>query len=410
MAAAINSGKGKNHWPAGTKYWEDNSPTTKLIREEAIKNATPETLAFLGDLVSNYNGPLIEAGVRKNGHTILSGKKQQDRRSSHLGGSDLAAVFGCSRFTSRLELYYQKIGKQPRFTDVDPMKEVILSYGHACEDVCAQAWQIRYPEWVIKSDETIYNHPKYPFLSANLDRIIQGEDGCWMVGEIKCPVVSEVEKMWWDDNEALLDYQKKIVPEEYELQVRLYMAILGIWQARFAVMLSPTKILYRRVLRDLNKEAALLKTCIDFWENHVLAGIPPEANKDEKDALLALDAVNRYAAPPVAKKTIRLPQKYQNTAVKIMALSSEKSELAKKEEELKKQMAALQCELAQEMADSVEGYIDCPDGATIKITFKPQKGRRSADWERLKEDYPDAYAHCVNEPAEGARPMRIKYM
>ena len=409
MQQAINTGKGSKRWPAGTAYWRDNSPTTQYLKKEAIAKASPEALAFLGDLVTNYKGPLVEVGTRKNGKVALSAKGQQMRRQSHLGGSDLASVFGVSRFTSRLELYYKKVGKQPRLTDYDPMKEVILSYGHACEDVCAQAWALRYPEWDIRSDETIYNHPRWPFLSANLDRVILAEDGAWMVGEIKCPVVNEAEQMWWSDNENLLDYQKKIVPEEYELQVRLYMAILGIWQARFAVMLSPTKILYRVVYRDLDKEAELLKGCIDFWENHVMKGVPPEANANEKDALLAIDAARRYAPPPKVK-SIKLPEELQNVAADIMDLTAQKSVLVKQEDDLKKQIAALQAKIALEMGDCTEGYINCKDGSTIKVTYKPQKGRRGVDFDKLAEDYPDAYVNCVSMPEEGPRPMKMKYV
>lgn len=409
MANAINSGKGSKHWPAGTKYWEDDSPTTKILRSEAIAKASKESLEYLGDLVTNFPGPLVEAATKKNGQTVLTEKQQQARRKSHLGGSDLAAVFGCSRFMSNLELYYKKIGKKPRIVEDDPIKEVILAYGHACEDVCAQAWQLRYPEWDIRSDETIYNHPRFPFLSANLDRVIRGEDGCWMVGEIKCPVVSEAEQMWWNDGKDLLDYQKMIVPLEYELQVRLYMAILGIWQARFAVMFSPTHIIYRRVVRDLDKEAAILKACDDFWNNHVLCEVPPDIINNEKNPLLALDAVKRFSPKP-KDAAVRLPVSLENTAVSFMELTARKQKLAKEEDELKKQLAVLSVKIGTALGESTKGYIDCTDGSTVEIKFNPQNGRRSIDYNKLKEDYPDAYDACVSVPDEGPRPMKVKYL
>ena len=407
---AISSGKGSKHWASGTEYWKDDSPTTQYLKKEAIAKASPEALAFLGELATNHPGPIIEVKTKEDGRVDLSPEGQQARRKTHLGGSDLASVFGVSRFTSRLELFYMKTGKKPRLVDNDPMRDVILAYGHACEDVCAQAWAIRYPEWDIRADETIYNHPRYPFLSANLDRIIRGEDGCWMVGEIKCPVVQEAERMWWKDNEDLLDYQKQNVPEEYELQVRLYMAILDIWQARFAVMLSPTRILYRVVYRDLDKEAALLKGCINFWENHVLKGVPPEANGDEKDGVLALDAAKRYAPTPQRNRTIKLPASLQDTAVEILELQAQSTELTKQENALKNKLSALKAKVAIEMRDSVEGYIDCPNGLTIQVMYKPQKGRQSVDFDKLKEDYPDAYASCVTTPEEGPRPVKVKYL
>lgn len=410
MNTTISSGKGTKFWPAGTKYWEDNSPTTQYLKKEAIAKASKESLDFLGDLVTNYSGPLVEVKTKADGSVDLDAEGQQKRRQFHLGGSDLAAVFGVSRFTSRLEMYYRKTGKAPRIVDDDPMKDVILAYGHACEDVCAQAWAIRNPEYDIRSDETIYNHPRYPFLSANLDRVIRGEDGCWMVGEIKCPVVQEAEDMWWNNGEDLLDYQKRAVPFEYELQVRLYMAILGIWQARFAVMLSPTHILYRVVYRDLDKEAMILKVCEDFWNNHVLAGIPPEPNGKEKDGSLALKAAKQFSPTPDLRKTVQLPMTMEPIAVEIMELQQQAAELSKKKDELEHQADALKSQIALAMQDSTEGYIDCPNGLTIAITFKPQKPRKSANFDRLMQDFPDAYDTCVKVPGEGPRPMKVKFL
>ena len=216
--------------------------------------------------------------------------------------------------------------------------------------------------------------------------------------------------MWWNNGEDLLDYQKRAVPFEYELQVRLYMAILGIWQARFAVMLSPTHILYRVVYRDLDKEAMILKVCEDFWNNHVLAGIPPEPNGKEKDGSLALKAAKQFSPTPDLRKTVQLPMTMEPIAVEIMELQQQAAELSKKKDELEHQADALKSQIALAMQDSTEGYIDCPNGLTIAITFKPQKPRKSANFDRLMQDFPDAYDTCVKVPGEGPRPMKVKFL
>ena len=171
----------------------------------------------------------------------------------------------------------------------------------------------------------------------------------------------------------------------------------------------------KKTLSQLKAEMELVKAETEGQED-----ILDSLGKKHEVLSKILDA-QKQKQQEVARGLDHAKESYTEMGEKIKSLRDTLEQATKKlkdmeeagnssEEELKQQMAALQCELAQEMKDSVEAYIDCTDGATIKITFKPQKGRRSADWERLKEDYPDAYAHCVNEPAEGARPMRIKYM
>ena len=164
------------------------------------------------------------------------------------------------------------------------------------------------------------------------------------------------------------------------------------------------------VYRDLDKEAALLKGCINFWENHVLKGIPPEANGEEDDGVLALKAAKRYAPTPQRNRTIKLPASLEDTAIEILELQAQSTELTKQENALKNKLSALKAKVAIEMRDSVEGYIDCPNGLTIQVMYKPQKGRQSVDFDKLKEDYPDAYASCVTTPEEGPRPVKVKYL
>lgn len=384
---SVVSGKGVSHWLNGTKYWEDSSEKTAQIREEAIKKASPYSINFLGgeDWLRNYSGPIVEADVDMDGKTVLSDEEQNVRRLTHIGGSDVPSIFGASRFVSDVELYFKKTGVSPKFETVDSTKEVILAYGHACEDICAKAWQLKYPELDIRADEHVYNHPRLTYLSANLDRMIKLSDGGWAIGEIKCPVVYQTINSWYSGTE-------KVVPIEYELQARLYMAIMGVWRARFAVMYSPVKILYREIYRDLDKEADILGKCQDFWENHVLTKIPPEV-ADGRNAELALKAFGQYSDQ--VTKSIRLPLSTEGNAKEIIELKKKICAMRKEIKTIEERISFLSVRIAECMNGSEKAYIDASDGKTYEISFELQTGRKKIDETKLSE-YPEAYARCVS--------------
>ena len=394
---AVASGKGNKRW-SNEKYWEDNSPTTTLLKQKAIQRAEPETLEFMKkyNLINGYPGPLVECDG-----ALLNEDEEQTRRLTHIGGSEVGDILGDGRFASALDIYYRKCGVKGEVMD-DPTKKLILAYGHANEDIAAMAMSLKYPEWDIRADTLVYNHPVWPFLSANTDRIIRGTDGCWILGEIKCPVVVQGKQLWGDD-------ENPYVPPEYMYQVRLYMAILGIWQARICVMFGPTDVIYRRVDRDLDEEKRIIEELVDFWENHVEMHIPPNVVSGGKNGKFAFAAVNEYNPLTSDKnQSINLTKNnFETEARNYLRLSSVKSTKKSEIDAIEDEMASICAKIAMVMCNATEGYIDCKDGTTIAVKYAPRKGRRGVDYDILATEFPDAFARCVTAGTP-TRPMAIK--
>lgn len=131
-------------------------------------------------------------------------------RADGIGGSEIAAVLGLSRWESRFSLYHRKAGRLPAQTENDEMEA-----GKRLEDAICQKFADSHPELVILRSGT-YRSAARPWQIANPDRLVV------------CP----------EDN-ALLDAKFALygdewgdpgsedVPPYYLSQARWYMDVLG---------------------------------------------------------------------------------------------------------------------------------------------------------------------------------------
>jgi predicted phage-related endonuclease len=67
------------------------------------------------------------------------------------------------------------------------------------------------------------------------------------------------------------------MPAAYLLQVVWYLALTGCEHATVAVLLGNQQIAYYEVRRDPALEALVLTKAKAFWDQHIVAGVPPAA-------------------------------------------------------------------------------------------------------------------------------------
>jgi hypothetical protein len=67
------------------------------------------------------------------------------------------------------------------------------------------------------------------------------------------------------------------MPAAYLLQVVWYLALTGCEQATVAVLLGNQALTYYEVRRDPELEALVLSKAKAFWDQHIVAGVPPAA-------------------------------------------------------------------------------------------------------------------------------------
>jgi len=182
-------------------------------------------------------------------------------RRSGIGGSDAGAVAGLNPYTSRLCVYFDKVGEATVSADIEGSEA--MYWGNRLENIiadefCKRTWfEVEPCNYLLRSSE-------YPFMIANIDRlIVDNEEGL----EIKTSN-GFAKDQWEDDN----------IPEMYMAQIQHYMAVTGYNGWYIAVLIGGNHFKYQYIERDDEYIDNLIKIESDFWFNHVQKKIMPDVD------------------------------------------------------------------------------------------------------------------------------------
>jgi len=171
-------------------------------------------------------------------------------RSAHLHASEWAAAMGLSHWATPLDIYARKRGLVP-----EPEQSPAMWLGQQLEPIVSRMTRRAGLEF----DEArgVCVSDAEPWIAGTPDGI---------------PVEFKTARSPQDWGEPP-DGQ---VPVEYEVQCRIYMALLNEpeWYLSVWFRLQDDVSIYR-LTRDMEKEAELIERGRRFWVNHVLAEEPP---------------------------------------------------------------------------------------------------------------------------------------
>ena len=190
-------------------------------------------------------------------------------RTKYIGGSDIGAILGLSKFRTPLEVWMEKTGKETKQLDSLPLR-----FGSFAEEFVASEYA-RATGFELLHDESIYIHPTHSFMSAHIDRFILG-DG---VGSppnriLECKTANPFARGEWGDPGT------DQVPMSYLCQCIWYMAITGIGQCDLAVLFGNSDFRIYEIERDLELEALVIEKASHFWNECVLKDIAPPAQTE----------------------------------------------------------------------------------------------------------------------------------
>ena len=286
-------------------------------------------------------------------------------RKQGIGGSDAAAVVGLSKWSSPLAVYADKLGIIPEREDNEAMRQ-----GRDLEAYVAERFMEQTGLKVRRENHILINEER-PFMFANIDRRIVGEDE-----GLECKTTSVYNRT---------DFEGGDVPPEYYAQCQHYMAVTG-WRVWHLAILVLNKGFYVfRVERNEEDIQALIKAEQEFWENNVLAGIPPEPLEHDSETL------------------IKLYPNSHDTYIPLYGVSKELLELNEKKKaakDLEEEIKNLENRVKATLGDAGEGSDD-----NFIVTWKSQS-RTSLDGTRLKKELPDVYETYSKESS--FRVLRIK--
>lgn len=189
----------------------------------------------------------------------------EDRRK-YIGGSDIAAVMGMSRWKTPLKLWLEKTGDcEP----VDLSKVEAVQLGSELEEFVAQKFSKETGKQVRKQSK-MYVHKDYPFMAAHVDRLITGTDEI-----LECKTCGSHKKDEWEGEE---------IPQEYVLQVIWYLGITGKKKAYIAVLIGGQSFKYKMIEFDKELFETMAAMAKDFW-NCVQTKTPPALTPDDNTLL-----------------------------------------------------------------------------------------------------------------------------
>ena len=188
-------------------------------------------------------------------------------RKTGIGGSDAGAICGLNPYASPMSVYLDKTSDTIGDDDNEAMRIGRDLESYVAQRFCeATGLKVRRSNYMYRSEE-------YPFMLADVDRLIVGEDA-----GLECKTVSPYGADKWKDGN---------IPQHYLMQCCHYMYVTGRRSWYLAVVILGQGFQYVKIDWDNDLIQSMVRTEYDFWNNYVIPGIlPPPDGSDVCDEVL----------------------------------------------------------------------------------------------------------------------------
>lgn len=275
-------------------------------------------------------------------------------RKLGIGGSDAGAICGLNPYVTAMQVYHDKISDTANDTDNEAMRQ-----GRDLEEYVAQRFMEATGKKVRKANAIFYNE-EAPFMLANVDRLIVGEDA-----GLECKTASPYMADKWKGRE---------IPMHYQIQCHHYMAVCDTRAWYIAVLIYGKEFKFHKIERDEDIIADLIQIEKDFWEDNVLSRTLPAP-----DGPKAADKVIASYFKETEPVSILLPPSFDG-------ILEHRQDLVSAIDEMEKEKKQIEQELKLYM-----GKAETAENDQFKISWKPVDSSR-VDGDKLKEEQPEIYA------------------
>ena len=278
-------------------------------------------------------------------------------RKKGLGGSDIAAILGISKWSSAIDIWLQKTNQ--KFDET--IENEAMTWGKILEPVIREQFKQRTGKKVVEVHSILQNE-EYRFMLADLDGLTEDENGAPAILEIKC--VSEYKRSEWDNDQ---------IPYYYMTKVMHYLAVTGLDTAYLVALVGCNSMIIREVKADQEMIAMLVACEKNFWDK-VVNCVRPEA--DASDACKELlDSLYRGG---VSEQIVLPEEAIEFVDLYLEASADEDSAKAKKQ-------------LASNRLKEIMGDYNSATCLGHTVSWKPVSTDRF-DSKKFKEDEPELYA------------------
>lgn len=289
-------------------------------------------------------------------------------RRNSIGGSDAAACCGASPWKSPLALFCDKMGMIPDKETNESMRR-----GTYLEEYVAQRFMEETGKKVIRSN-FMYCDEEYPFLTANIDRLIVGEKA-----GLECKTMN-------DYSSADFDFESGEIPTQYYYQVQHYMMVMG-WEYMYIAFSTNFKFTWMKVERNDEFIKTMRNEEVSFWYNHIVKNLRPEADGSESSMEILEDLY------PEEAEGSEMVFDFDDLGARYTYLNSMINLYKKEKDDIKARI----CDRLGRMEKGIS------DNYTA--TWKSQN-KQSFDSKRFKADYPDLYDQYTT--VNSTRVFRLK--
>jgi putative phage-type endonuclease len=288
----------------------------------------------------------------------------QEERMSYIGGSDIAAILGQSRWKTPYRLWAEKTGK---ITMPDLSNCEAVEMGNRLEQFVADIFSDKTGKQVRRAPK-MYRHAQYPFLVANVDRLIVGGDEL-----LECKTCSAYKLEEWENK----------IPREYVLQVIWYLGITGRKRGWIACLIGGQKFDYKPIDFDSELFEIMLEKALKFWDM-VQKEVPPMILPEDDTTLAEL-------YPSHTEDFVEMQDMNERVAY-LQEIKMHIDEMTKEKREIETELKTI---IKDKMGVLTDKY---------KVTWKAQTSRR-LDTDLIKTECPEIAEKYMKESV--SRVMRI---
>lgn len=284
-----------------------------------------------------------------------------ETRTRGIGGSDAAVVLGLNKWKTPFELWLEKTGQ----VIPESSQSEAAYWGTMLENMVAKEFELR-TEKKVRRRNVMFQHPDYPYIIANIDRMVVGEKAI-----LECKTTSAYNAEEWKNDE---------IPAPYIIQAQHYLGVLGpeYEKAYFAVLIGGQKFVWKEISRDEELIDMIFQAERTFWEEHVKKNVPPALDGSSA----AEEFLKKRYAEAEAGKTLDLKYEYKDKIAELLSLKETISQL-------ESQAKALENEIKNELKDAEIGFVQ-----NYQVTWKQFESNR-IDTKKLKEQFPQIYEQVL---------------
>ena len=284
-------------------------------------------------------------------------------RQRYIGGSDVPAILGVSKWSTPLQVYREKT--EP-VQDVDS-GTLAMRRGLALEDFIADEFTRARPEFVTFRSRPIW-HDRWGFpAGASVDRLVaRTEKPRTPVAVLEAKTAFRYGWREWDEKTGEL-------PDAYYLQQQWYLAVTGLpLSYGVADVGDPDRVRIVSVKADRRIQRRCIEAARDFWRDHILTGTPPDPSGTRGDA----EALRGLYPDTIPEPPVPLDAEVEQMVDDYLTLKTAADAAATEAEAAKQRLCALM------------GPHERAQAGRWQLSWKTQT-RQTLDTKALREAHPD---------------------